>query len=362
MNFLNDLKEQVLDAFTNQDYQFEMLVEKLGHKRDLSRNALFDVMFVMQNMDMGKETLSTLSIKPLDYENDVAKFDITLLAETADDEMILNIEYSTKLFRKETIQKLGEHYINLLKAVVLLPEQTIKDIEMLSKDERIQIVEDFNQTQVEDTKYDTIQEIFEQQAAKYPEQVALWFNDEKMTYKVLNEKANGLARKLREKSVIAQTIVGIMMPRSIDMIVAILAIIKAGGAYLPIDITYPLARKKYMLEDSKAQLLIVNEAITEDLSFDGQLINLQEMLIEPCENLTCMNAVNDLAYIIYTSGSTGKPKGVMLEHKGLGNLKMFFQKEFNITHQDCIVQFASTSFDASVGKYLWHFIMAQHCV
>ncbi|RPE04909.1 non-ribosomal peptide synthetase, partial [Paenibacillus polymyxa] len=206
----------------------------------------------------------------------------------------------------------------------------------------------------------TIHGLFETQTAHTPEQPALYFEGEQLTYRELNERANRLARTLRIQGVTKDRLVGLMTERSIDMIVGMLGILKAGGAYVPIDPTYPEERIRYMLDDSGAKLLLTQGHLVDKVAFDGHVLVLdgaQSVYHEDGSNLESLSGPNDLAYVIYTSGTTGQPKGVMLEHHGLCNLKTYFDQEFEISTSDHMLLFASYSFDAAC----WEIFQALFC-
>ena len=213
--FLKEVKENALKAYENQDYQFEELVEKLSISRDLSRNPLFDVMFTMQNMDSEEIELKDLIFKGYKQENKVAKFDLTFSASEVEEEIILNLEYSTKLFKRETIERMVEHFINILKAVATDTKIKLSEIDMLTEEEKHKLLYEFNDTYADYPRDKTIHELFEEQVEKTPDNIAVVFEDKKLTYRELNEKANRLARMLREKGVKPDSIVGIMVERSI---------------------------------------------------------------------------------------------------------------------------------------------------
>ena len=209
--FLYEVKENTLKAYENQDYQFEELVENLEVRRDISRNPLFDVVFVLQNTGNVSVELQDLRIKPYHIEKKVSKFDLTLNAVEGEDTIYFNLEYCTKLFKKETIERMGEHFGNILEEVLSDPDTRLCDIEMLSEEEKQQILYDFNNTKAEYPKDKTIHQLFEEQAAKTPDNIALVFEDKQLTYRELNEKSNQLARLLRKKGVKPDSIVGIMV-------------------------------------------------------------------------------------------------------------------------------------------------------
>ena len=214
-------------------------MEKLDLTRDMSRNPLFDTMFVLQNAEIQNVELSRMRILPYETDSRIAKFDLTLEASEGESELYFSVEYSTALFREETIARMIGHYRQLIEEVLLKPRARISDLELLTEAERQQILSDFNATEAEYPRDKTIHELFEAQVEQTPDNVAVVFEEEQLTYRELNARANQLARVLREKGVQPDTLVGIMVERSLEMIVGILAILKAGGAYVPIDPEYP---------------------------------------------------------------------------------------------------------------------------
>ncbi|MHC0621451.1 amino acid adenylation domain-containing protein [Paenibacillus sp. M.A.Huq-82] len=354
--FLAEVKEQALTAFEHQDYPFETLVEKLDLHRDLSRNPLFDTMFIMQNIGNTSIGIQPLKFIPHEVPHTTSKFDLTMLAIEDHDGLELTIEYCTALFKPETMERFGQHFLRILQEIAVQPDTKLAQIDMLSLEEKKQIIDDFNQTKADYPQHCTIQELFERQVEKTPDQVAVVWENERLTYRQLNAKANRLARVLREKGVATDCMVGVMMERSADWIVTMLAILKAGGAYLPIDIEYPADRIRYMLEDSAAPLIVTQSQKDRPAGFTGEVAALEEMdlVIQDDANLGITSTSYDLAYVIYTSGTTGKPKGIMLVHAGIANLQAFFENQFAVTENDRIGQFASSSFDASV----WETFMA----
>ena len=353
--FLQEVKESALGAYGNQDYQFDRLVEKLDIRRDLSRNPLFDVMFVLQNTDTKEIELDNIKIKQYEYESRISKFDITLEAEEKEEEIEFRIEYCTKLFKRETIERMIRHFTNILEIAADNPEIKLAEIDMLSEEEKKKIVIEFNNTKVEYSKDKTIYELFEKQVEKTPDKIAVIFENSKLTYRELNESANSLAAVLRQKNVKPDTIVGIMAERSLEMIIGIMGILKAGGAYLPIDSEYPEDRIKYMLEDSDAKILLTQKRFLNKAEFKGIVLDLnnKELYKGRTDNLTKVNKANDLAYIIYTSGSTGKPKGAMIEHYSLVNRLNWMQNKYPIGEEDVILQKTPITFDVSVWELFW---------
>ncbi|WP_432403808.1 amino acid adenylation domain-containing protein [Wukongibacter sp. M2B1] len=353
--YLKETKQKLIGAYENQEYPYEELIEEVGVKRNLSRNPLFDVMLVLQNTELKEIKLPETEIKPYEVEDSTAKFDITLTAEEEGDRLVCEINYKNKLFRKETIEDMIKHYIKVLEEIAVNRKRTIKDISLLEKEEQKRLLYKLNDTKANYQDEKTIQELFEEQVERSPNRIALIYEDKKLTYRELNERANSLARVLRDKGVTRDSIVGIMVERSLEMIIGIMGIMKAGGAYLPIDPKYPKDRIQYMIEDSQAQIILICKEPREDLSINAQVIDLEDTRIyrRSISNLENITKSSDLAYIIYTSGSTGRPKGVMIEHKALVNRINWMQKKYPLGSEDIILQKTTFTFDVSVWELLW---------
>jgi len=346
--FIEEVRTNALSAYENQYYQFEELVEKLNVKRDMGRNPVFDVMFAMQNMDMGEIAIEGASVKPYDIENRISKFDITIEAVEAEEKLDIGIGYSTKLFSKETIERMAGHLTNVLRDIAQNTGRQISEIGVLGEEEKYKLLFEFNDTYAEYPRDKTIHELFEEQVDKTPDNIAVVYEDSQLTYRELNEKANQLARVLREKGVVPDSIVGIMVERSLEMIVGIMGILKAGGAYLPVDPEYPKDRIEYMLEDSRASILLTQKHLRGKTAFDGEVIELDSERLHAGDssNLEAVNRSNDLAYVIYTSGSTGKPKGVMVEHKSISNTINWKMQKHSMGISDIVLPILSYTFDA----------------
>ena len=350
--FLLEVKENSLGAYENQEYQFEELIEKINVVRDFSRNPLFDVMFAMQNVEIGKVSVEGLKIKPYKSDSKISKFDLTLNAEETKENIVFTIEYCTKLFKEETIERLYIHLHKIMEAIVYNIDIKLSDIDIVAEAEKNKLLYEFNNTASEYPMDKTIHQIFEVQVMKTPENIAAVYKEKQITYKELNQKANQLARVLKNKGVGPDSIVGIMVEPSMEMIIGILGILKAGGAYLPIDKEYPRDRIEYMLQDSEAKLLLTKKAVKGEISYSGDVIFLEDKKLYEgeCENLEAACAPNNLAYVIYTSGSTGKPKGVMIEHKSLINMSKWYEKYYEVSEEDRTTKYAGFGFDASVWE------------
>ena len=351
--FLQDVKKNSLNAYENQEYQLDQLVEKLDIRKELSRNALFDTMFVSKNIDMEEIDIEGITLKPYGFGLDISKFDITLTTVETEEKIEFNLEYCTKLFKRETIERLKDHFINILKEVVENPEKKISEIDMLSEEEKKKILVEFNDTNADYPKNKIIYELFEEQVEKTPENIAVVYEEKEISYRELNKRANQLARVLREKGVGPDKIVGIMVERSLEMIVGIMGILKSGGIYLPINPEYPNERIEYMLEDSSADILLTQTQLGSKIEFSGDIIEMdkEDLYVGDSSNLNKINKPNDLAYIIYTSGTTGKPKGVMIEHKSMFNTVFWRKNEYELTTEDNVLQILAFYFDGFVTSF-----------
>jgi tyrocidine synthetase-3 len=350
--FLREVKENALNAYENQDYQFEDILDRLDIKRDVSRNPLFDVMFSIQNEEYPGIDKAGLSFKPYPFEYRISKFDITLNAYITDEVIYFGIEYGTRLYKKETIEKMAAHFKNIIKTVVRNPEISLNDIDMLDEEEKRQLLYSYNNTQAEYSRDKTFHRLFEEQVVKTPDNIAVVYEDEKLTYRELNEKSNQLAAILRENGVKPGCIVPIMAERSIKMIVGVMGIIKSGGAYLPIDPQYPVEKIIHMIKDSKARVLVSHRGLAFGLPIETNIIDMdsEELFRGPVQNLPHLSKPEDIVYVIYTSGTTGKSKGVLVEHGNFVNISFAWKKEYNLEKQDVrLLQLAGFSFDVFAG-------------
>ncbi len=353
--FLDSMKEQILDDISNQPYPFDMLVKKLGIKVDNSRNPLFDVMFTYQNKEENILRLDDKETQIIEIENDISKFNLSL--EIKPKTNTINIEYCTALFKKNTIERLFEHYMNVIDNIILDNNKKIKDIDMISEEEKNKILYEFNATEMDYPKDKTISQLFEEQVEKTPNKIAIVFENKKLTYKELNEKANQLANHLRRNGTKPNDIVGIMLPRSLELLISIIGVLKSGACYIPIDPTYPEKRIKYMLDNSESKILITTNELYNNIKFENKiLINDNEILIQDKKNLENINSPEDMSYIIYTSGSTGLPKGVVLKHKSLSNLCTYLNGNVEFLREECeyknIASITTVSFDIFIFETL----------
>ena len=281
-----------------------------------------------------------------DEANDLVVHIIEKLKES---NITIHFDYRTFVFDDRQMDKLINHFLKIADYMLEHSREKVGSVFLISEEELTQINDVFNNTKAEYPKDKTIHELFEEQAERVPDQIAVVYEGKTLSYKELNQRSNRLARRLRAEGVAVDQRIGIMVERSLEMIVGILGILKAGGAYVPIDAEYPADRICYMLDDSGANLLLTQSHLQGRIAFEGTILCLDESCSydEDGSNLEPAAGSNDLAYVIYTSGTTGKPKGVMVEHRGLCNLKVMFEETLQITEKDRIVQFASLSFDAA---------------
>ncbi|MRN52283.1 non-ribosomal peptide synthetase [Paenibacillus monticola] len=352
--YLLELKDIFLDVFDNQDYPFEDLANELHRYRDLSRNPLFDVMFVMEEKYL--PSLKGIQAEPYQIATNTSRFDLTLVAEELRDSIQIKLEYRTKLFSKETIERIIKHFQYLVVSIVHNTDLKISEYEMMDAEEYERIVHTFNNTDSDYNSSRTYVQWFEDQVERTPDGIALVHQGMKLTYRQVNQESNRLARALCKKGVKQGDIIGVLASRGIKLIVAMLGVMKAGGTYLPLDPEYPEIRLQYMLENSDTKLLLTD--LEQPYLLINQIntinINFESFCHEDEHNLNNYISSDNAAYMIYTSGSTGKPKGVVLGHKGISNLSVFFKHELGVQQSDKIVQFASMSFDASI----WEITMA----
>ncbi|MCV9934566.1 amino acid adenylation domain-containing protein [Flavobacterium sp. LS1R47] len=337
-----ELIEQVyqgqIDAQLHQDLPFEKLIAELGVDRDTSRHSIFQVMFGVQSFGSsteGFEYNDTTPFKPYELKDayEISKFDLSIFIDDSDEELFGIISYATSLFTKESIIQLGNHYVYLLDELTKDLNKEYSQISLLSSKDYQELIYNRNATDKAYPKDKTIQELFQEQVLKTPNNVALVSGLEELTYNALNEKSNQLARHIRaqyeeknKRVLTPDTLIVLCMDRSLEMIIGILAVLKAGGTYVPIDPSYPQDRIDYLLEDTQATIVLSQRKLKENnqvkLPQDKVItIDLSEELYlkEDTANLGQYAQSTDLAYIIYTSGTTGKPKGVMIEHHSVIN-------------------------------------------
>ncbi|WP_160716902.1 non-ribosomal peptide synthetase [Chitinophaga solisilvae] len=352
--FLAEVKQLVIQAFGYTAFPMEALTEQLNIPRDISRNPLFDVMFVLQPQPLPVISGSDFSLQPLPAAHHTAKFDLTLEATESGDEIRLRFEYGVRLFKPATIQRMAGHFLRLLHIITTQPDILISAVDITSEEEKRKLLCTYNDTQKDFPAQQTLSQIFAAQAVKTPDHTAVAFADQRLSYAALDRRASQLAKVLQAKGVQRGSIVAMLTDRSLEMPTGILAILKAGGAYLPVSPEYPADRIQYMLEDSGAGILLTQTAHLPKIQFNGSCINLDDpALYEGDAAHTDAATATDPAYVIYTSGSTGKPKGAMISHRSAVNRIHWMQRQYPLTPQDVILQKTPYTFDVSVWELFW---------
>jgi amino acid adenylation domain-containing protein len=353
---LAQARERTLGAYAHQDLPFEMLVEALQPERNLSHTPLFQVMFVLDNTPVEALTLPELTISPVEAENGIARFDITLAMHETPDGLRGMFEYNTDLFEAPTIARLVEHLTVVLAGIVADPDQPVATLPLLTPAERQRLLVDWNATAAPFPDQTCFHHLFEAQVAQHPDAQAVILDDAALTYRELNARANQLAHYLQAHGVGPNTLVAVELDRSFELVIAILGVLKAGGAFLPLDPSYPPARLAFMLDDAQPAAVLVADTTLPRLraSAPPRLINLDSdwpaIARYPDHNPVSVATADSLAYVIYTSGSTGQPKGTLLAHRGWCNLTAFQRAAFDLQPGKRVLQFAALSFDASVWE------------
>ena len=400
--FLSRNRSMVLDALAHQQLPFEMLADAIQPHRDLSRSPLFQAMFVLQNEPLRPLALAGLNVEPLGAHSGTSKFDMTLSLEHRNGGLSGYLEYNSDLFDRATVERMAGHLRTLLQGVVNTPERRLSQLPLLSDAERNRLVVEWNAARVEFPAGQQIHELFAQQAARTPGHVAAVFGERELTYGELDRRADALGAELRALGVGPGALVGLCVERSLEMLVGLLGVLKAGGAYVPLDPHYPKERLAFMLEDSRAAVLVTERRLQDALAFElphltqlcldskrsvappvaagilpaveggilppGRALRASGMAIPPGKmpgstagrmpaatsgSMPAAAAHPDPpAYVIYTSGSTGKPKGVMVSHR---NVTSFFGAMDRLlgTSPGVWLAVTSISFDISGLELLW---------
>lgn len=367
--FLTHIKKIVLDAYEHQDTTFGSLLEGLNIKRDPSRTPLVSVIFNVDPAIRGM-TFGGLEVEYAANRRSAFQFDLGFNMVASSDELVNECDYTTDLFHTETIQRWMSHFETLLKGVVQNPEQPVSMIPLLTETERNRLLTRWKDGSVRYSPGRNIHELFEERASRFPERVALVIPPEgpsgsispdekgrKMTYAELNDRANQLAHYLKRSGMEHGAIIGLYFDRNFDMIVGILGVLKAGGAYLPMDLSYPEDRLSFMLRDARVSWILTMENLTSKLpTVDARLVCLdresQALAMESRENPESDTSPDSLAYVIFTSGSTGKPKGVLVTHHNVVRLFQATDPWFGFNENDVWTLFHSYAFDFSVWE-IW---------
>ncbi|MCP4397917.1 MAG: amino acid adenylation domain-containing protein [bacterium] len=353
VKFLQQVKETTIAAYDHQVYPFDCLVEELEVQRDLSRSPVTDVMVILQNTAEAELTLEGITVSPIEDESYISKCDLGFYFEERQDGLRVQLEYNTDLFREERIRMMEKHFSTLLTSVLGTPERPLKELNILPDVERHQVLVEFNDNAAGYSQGKTIVKLFEEQAAKRPEHIAVVFEEGQLTYRQLNEQANTVAHVLRnDYHIQPEERVAVFLERSEWLVIAFLGIVKSGGTYVPVDPELPHERCTYILEDSECQVLLTRQAHFTQAQkiFDKPVIDLSDVKETITSNPLPVTTSNNSAYIIYTSGSTGQPKGCLNEHRGIVNTVLTQIRLYGVSTSDRILQFMTPAFDVSISE------------
>jgi amino acid adenylation domain-containing protein len=363
LELLKRVRETCVKTYAHQHFSFEKLVEELHPERDLSRNPLFQVMFLLQNIPNPVLTLKGLTTHRLELDSGTSKVDLTISLSESNGELIGSFEYNTDLFDSATVTRMAGHYRTLLEAIVANPDQSIATLPICTEEERHQILIEWNDTAGDYPKDKCIHDLFEEQVERTPEAIAIEFKDLQITYQELDQRANQLAHYLITLGIGPEKLVGICLERSVEMVVGLLGILKAGGAYLPLDPAYPEERLRFMMEDSQVSVLLTQQKLIQDQEWTIDADDARPSSFEPGLQIVCLDrdratieqqcsdnpspniGSQNLAYVIYTSGSTGIPKGVQIEHRSVVNCLVSIEKQIKLKPQDAWLAVTTICFD-----------------
>ena len=348
---LGRVREVCLGAFAHQDVPFEKLVEELQPQRDLSRSPLFQVLFTVESAAAGETTRpGNLTVRPLKFNSETSKYDLTLALIDDGQELSGTLEYNTDLFETSTALRMLRHFRRLLEGIVADPQRRVSELPLLSEAERHQLLYEWNDTRAPFPAESCIHQLFEAQVERTPDAIALVYEDERLSYRELNSRANQLAHHLRGMGVGIESLVGILLARSVELIVSVLGVLKAGAAYVPLDPAYPQERLSFMIEDAQVSVLLTQDRLADLRPGTAALIlrldtDRTAISQEAMANLFSLLTPEHLVYVIYTSGSTGKPKGVQVPHRAVVNFLDSMRCEPGLTARDCLLSVTSLSFD-----------------
>jgi amino acid adenylation domain-containing protein len=347
---LSRVKKVTLEAYANQDLPFEKIVEELHPERDLSRNPLFQVLFSLQNIPGISPAFAGLDVSPVEINSDFARFDLAIDLWEMNQGLTAVFEFNSDLFLPATIFRMAGHYRQLMDGIAANPAGELNRFEMLTPAEKRMILEEWNNTGVHFESGNYWIRLFELSAVQNPEAIAVTAGNQRFTYGELNRWSNQLAHYLRTLQVKPEVVVGVYLERSVMMVAGLLAIHKAGGAYLPLDPIFPKKRIEYMLEDAQVSILLTQQSLLATLPETQAAIICLDTIGEALANRPAQNpdltiAPSHLAYLIYTSGSTGKPKGVQIEHAALANFLPAMKDRIDIGARDRLLAVTTLSFD-----------------
>ncbi|HET9917757.1 MAG TPA: amino acid adenylation domain-containing protein [Candidatus Binatia bacterium] len=362
---LTRVRQGALDAYDHQEIPFEKLVEELKPDRSLTTSPLFQVMFVLQNTGDASLRLEGLSAIPIPMPSNTAKFDLSLTISERQGTLPASFNYNTDLFDDSTIERMLGHFQTLLEGIVANPDQRIGELPLITEAEKHQLLVQWNDTKTDYPKGKCIHQLFESQVERTPEAVAVVFDDQQLSYRELNNRANQLARHLQKLGVGPEALVGICVKRSIEMIVGLLGILKAGGAYVPLDSSNPAERLRFVLEDTHVGTVLTDVVSLMNLPPTSASVicldrDWEEISKQPRDNPDNQGTADNLAYVIYTSGTAGTPKGVMIDHRSLVNYLCWFNESPLRQSMKSLPVLTRASFDASLKQLFAPLLRAGH--
>ncbi len=353
---LGRVREVASEAHAHGGLSFEKLAEELRPGGDLNRTPLFQVMFRLRNDSTEPVGVQDFGMDDFEFDGLIARPDLALDIVDKPEGLCCSLEYNADLFDASTIKRMAGHFQRLLEGITADSNQSISTLPLLTEAERRQLLVEWNDTRADYPRDLCIHQLFEAQVERTPDATAVVFEDQQLTYRELNARANQLAHYLRERGVRPDTLVGICAERSLEMVIGLLGVLKAGGAYVPLDPSYPKERLAFMLEDTHVPVLLTQYRLLEDLPRHGAHVfsldtDWGSLAEESEDNVVSGATADNLAYVIYTSGSTGRPKGAMIPHGALVNHMLWMQRSFPLTEADPVLQKTPFSFDASVWEF-----------
>ncbi|MGH2509348.1 MAG: non-ribosomal peptide synthetase, partial [Ktedonobacteraceae bacterium] len=357
-DILRHVREITLQAYSHQELPFEQLVEALQPERDLSYHPLFQVMFDLAHRLPATLVWENLAVKREEAVLEVAKFDLALTVTEEEQGLLVSLDYNTSLFKPDTIKRMLKHFQQVLSAIVTQPEQRLAALPFLSEEERTLILEAWNATQRPYAQDISIHQLFAKQAALSPDAIALVWGEIQLTYALVNERANQLAHCLQRRGLGPEIRVALCIERCPELVMAFLAILKAGGCYVPLDMALPAQRLLSQLQDAQVMLVLTQQRMREVFTRNSvPLIFVERAWPELAQQEVSTDPANwvlpeNLFCLIYTSGSTGQPKGVMLTQQGLLNHFYWHDRTFPLAAGDNVLQLASVGFDTSLNDML----------
>ncbi|PYP88322.1 MAG: hypothetical protein DMF61_06950 [Blastocatellia bacterium AA13] len=354
-----------LEAYQHQDVPFEALVQELQPERDLARQPIFQVSFSFENVPQEELSLGTLAIEPLGFDPGTTRFEIELHAHERAGQITIALLYNIDLFDDATSSRFLRHFQNLLQDAIARPDVSIDDLALFGANERHQMLVEWNDTAAGFASR-CLHELFEEQAENSPDAIAIVYDHQRLTYRELNERANQLASQLRDLGAGPESIVGVHMLRSPELVIALMGVLKSGAAYLPLDPEYPPERLKFMLADAGARVILTQTRLTERApAWPARVIYQDALGAGDRIDRECPRSLaieDNLAYVIYTSGSTGAPKAAMNTHRAVSNRLFWMQSEYRLTSDDCVLQKTPSSFDVSVWEFFWPLLNSARLV